>query len=127
MSMRRTLSVLIVVLTFAVPELLACGDKFLLTGHFGRYQRPKNARAAAVLIYANPATGLPAALNKVPLEAVLRREGHTFAAGNSVEAVQKMLGSGLDAPVVVPLCVKSSGPEPAGAKNARCVKMPPKE
>src|SRR6187455_1191187 len=120
MSMRRTLSVLIVVLTFAVPELLACGDKFLLTGHFGRYQRPKNARAAAVLIYANPATGLPAALNKVPLEAVLRREGHTFAAvetperlssivtggrfdvviaaSNSVEAVQKMLGSGLDAP-----------------------------
>ena len=38
-------------------DLLACGDKFLVTGRGTRFQRPKNARAASVLIYANPASG----------------------------------------------------------------------
>ena len=134
---------------FLAPELFACGDKFLMAGRGTRYQRPKNARAAAVLIYANPSSGLPAALNKVPLESVLKREGHrsttvetaeqlssiltggrfdvVVAASNSVDAVQRLLGAGLDAPVVVALCVKSSGPEAAGAKNSNCVKMPPRE
>ena len=146
----RFVGAVVVIGLFLAPELFACGDKFLMAGRGTRYQRPKNARAAAVLIYANPTTGLPAALNNVPLESVLKREGHrsttvetveqlssilmggrfdvVVAASNSVDAVQRLLGGGLDAPVVVALCVKSSGQEPAGAaKNASCVKMPPRE
>ncbi|MEP6994284.1 MAG: hypothetical protein ABI968_07160, partial [Acidobacteriota bacterium] len=43
-------------------DLLACGDKFLVVGRGTRYQRPKNARAASILIYASPSAGLSAAL-----------------------------------------------------------------
>lgn len=133
-------------------DLLACGDKFLVAGRGTRYQRPKNARAASVLIYANPSSGLPAALGSVPVESVLKRQGHrsttveTFeqlsailaggrfdvilAASSVVAAVEQVLGGGPDAPVVVAFCVKASGQEPQGAgkKSTPCaVKAPPKE
>ena len=52
-------------------DLLACGDKFLVTARGTRFQRPKNARAASVLIYAGPASGLPAVLKNVKVESVL--------------------------------------------------------
>jgi len=55
-------------------DLLACGDKFLVAGRGTRFQRPKNARAASVLIYANPSSGLPAALKNVKVESVLKYE-----------------------------------------------------
>ena len=38
----------------------------------GLAQRPKNARAASVLIYANPSSGLPAALKNVAVDSVLK-------------------------------------------------------
>jgi hypothetical protein len=106
-------------------DLLACGDKFLVSGRGTRYQRPKNARAASVLIYANPASGLPATLQKVKVESVLKHEGHrsttvaTFdqlsaileggrfdviVAASSVAAdVEKLLGGGSDRAVVLAL------------------------
>lgn len=106
-------------------DLLACGDKFLVSGRGTRYQRPKNARAASVLIYANPASGLPATLQKVKVESVLKHEGHrsttvaTFdqlsaileggrfdviVAASSVAAdVEKLLGAGSDRAVVLAL------------------------
>ena len=80
MSMRRTVGVLIVVLVVAVPDLLACGDKFLIGGRGTRYQRPKNARAASVLIYADPASASAAALKRAkvdgPGKRPLRRDSH---------------------------------------------------
>jgi hypothetical protein len=107
------------------PDLLACGEKFLVAGRGTRYQRPKNARAASVLIYANPASGLPTALKHVKVEAVLKHEGHrsttvetldqlsTILAGgrfdvvlaaSSVAAdVERLLGNGPDRAVVVGL------------------------
>ena len=122
-------------------DLLACGDKFLVAGRGTRYQRPKNARAASVLIYANPASGLPAALGSVPVESVLKHEGHrsttvetleqlsailaggrfdvVLAASSVVAAVKELLGAGPDAPVVVAFCVKAS--------DTCAVKAPPKE
>lgn len=128
-------------------DLLACGDKFLVAGRGTRYQRPKNARAASVVIYADPATGLPAALKSVPVESVLKRQGHRsttvetpaqlsallaggrfdviLAASSVVAAVKELLGGGPDAPVVVALCVKASGQE--AGKSTPCVKAPPKE
>src|SRR5216683_8181511 len=78
-AMKRTIcwaSLIAVVFVLAGGDLLACGDKFLVAGRGTRYQRPKNARAASVLIYANPASGLPMALKNVKVESVLKREGH---------------------------------------------------
>ena len=107
---------------FTGADLLACGDKFLVAGRGTRYQRPKSARAASVLIYANPSSGLPTAVGSVPVESVLRRQGHRsataetlqqltallaggrydviLAASTAVAAVENLL-AGLDAPVVV--------------------------
>src|SRR5439155_18890585 len=105
------------------PDLLACGEKFLVAGRGTRYQRPKNARAASVLIYANPSSGLPTALKNVKIESVLKHEGHrsttveTFdqlsaivaggrfdvivAASSVAASIEKLLGGRPDAAVVV--------------------------
>lgn len=129
-------------------DLLACGDKFLVAGRGTRYQRPKNYRAASVLIYANPSTGLEASLRKVPLELVLKREGHrstkveapgelsatlasgkfdvVLAAGEDTAAVEKLLGGGPDAPIVVAVCSKAE--QPAAQKSSSCaLKASPRE
>lgn len=131
-------------------DLLACGDKFLVASRGTRYQRPKNARAASVLIYANPSTGLQTALQKVPIDSVLKHEGHrsttvqspdqlsailasgnfdvVLAASGDADSVEKLLGTAPDAPVVVSLCVKGSGLEqPAPDQAVSCLKTPPKE
>src|SRR5215472_13650597 len=76
MSLRRFLGVLLVVLAVASGDLLACGDKFLVAGRGTRYQRPKNARAASVLIYADPASATAATIKKAKVESLLKLEGH---------------------------------------------------
>jgi hypothetical protein len=129
-------------------DLLACGEKFLVAGRGTRYQRPKNFRAASVLIYANPSTGLDAALKKIPVESVLKREGHrlttavtpeqlsvvlasgwfdvVLAASSDATAVERLLGGRPDAPIVLTFCVK--GQEKPVAEGAACaLKAPPKE
>ena len=128
-------------------DLLACGDKFLVAGRGTRYQRPKNARAASVLIYSNP--GLEAALKNVSLDSVLKHEGHRSTTVEALEqlsailasghfdvvlvssgdaaAVEKVVGAAPDAPIVLALCTKSAGPEPGRDKGAACLKTPPKE
>lgn len=131
-------------------DLLACGDKFLVVGRGTRYQRPKNARAASIVIYANPSTGLPAAFKGMPLESVLKHEGHRFAtvetlqqlstllaggrfdvvlaAGADAGEVEKIVGASPDAPVVLAVCDKDK-PKGREAKEAeKCaLKAPAKE
>ena len=75
-------------------DLLACGDKFLVAGRGTRYQRPKNARAASVLIYANPSSGLPAALKKVKVESVLKHEGHRSTTVETLDQLSTILAGG---------------------------------
>jgi hypothetical protein len=133
-------------------DLFACGDKFLVGGRGTRYQRPKDARAASVLIYASPDSGLPAALGRVRLESVLKREGHRSTTAETLEQLsallaggrfdvilatstvvsgiqELLLGRGADAPVVVAFCVKSAGtPPPPAVEGAPCtLKTPAKE
>jgi hypothetical protein len=132
-------------------DLLACGDKFLVVGRGTRYERPKNARAASILIYTNPSTGLEAALHKLPVESLLKREGHhsttvdapeqlstilasghfdvVLAASADTAAVEELLGGAPDAPIVLSVCTKGAGQEkPAAGKSSRCaLKAPPKE
>jgi hypothetical protein len=124
--MRHRIGFVVMVVTLgicATPDLFACGEKFLVAGRGTRYQRPKNARAASVLIYANPSTGLMAALKNVKVESVLKHEGHqsttvetpeqlstvlgggrfdvVLAASRATADVEKLLGSGPDRAVVV--------------------------
>jgi hypothetical protein len=82
---------------------------------------------------------------------VLKREGHrsttvttreqlaailaggrfdvVLAAGSVVKAIEQLLGTGADAPVVVAMCVDAGGAKPKGpAEGESCsVKAPPKE
>ena len=123
-------------------DLLACGDKFLVAGRGTRYQRPKNFRAASVLIYANPTSDLQASLRKVPLESALKREGHratkveardqlsatlasgrfdvVLAAGGDAAAVEELVGSAPNAPVVLGIC-------PKGEESSACALKAPRE
>jgi len=138
--------VLFVLSVSAAPDLLACGDKFLVGGRGTRYQRPKNARAASVLLYANPASGLPTALGKMPVESVLKQQGHRLttaesleqlsalltggrfdvilAASSVVDAIEGLLGGKPDAPAVVAFCIKG---QPIEGSVPCSVKTPPKE
>lgn len=75
-------------------DLLACGDKFLVAGRGTRYQRPKNARAASILIYANPSSDLPTVLRKLRVENALKQEGHRSATVASFEQLSTILQSG---------------------------------
>jgi len=142
-------AVLVAILVVTGAEALACGDKFLVAGRGTRYQRPKDARAASVLIYADPASGLPAALQSVSVDSVLKRVGHRsmtvetldqlknilaggrydviLAASNVVATLERLLGDGPDAPVVVAFCVPGQAPSPETAKASNCgLKAPPK-
>jgi ABC-type amino acid transport substrate-binding protein len=133
----------------SAADLLACGDKFLVAGRGTRYQRPKNARAANVLIYADPASGLPETVKNVPVDALLKREGHqtttvatqdqlvsmltggrfdvVLVANTVLAAVRELIAGKPDAPELVAFCVKpASHAADAGSKEC-AVKAPPKE
>ena len=141
-----TVALVAVVGLWMGSDLLACGDKFLVAGRGTRYQRPKNFRAASILIYTNPATGLEAALRKVPVESALKREGHRativaspdqlsaiLASGRfdvvladslDAAAVEGLLAKGPDAPTLVAVCPKDQ--KKAAAEKCG-LKAPPKE
>jgi len=145
MGGRSRVVVLLAMGAFLGTDLLACGDKFLVSGRGTRYQRPKSARAAQVLIYADPASGLPEALQKVPVGKLLKREGHqtttvasldqlaavlaagrydvVLVANTVVSAVQRVLGASADGPVLVAFCVKP-GPESSFPQGPCAVKAP---
>src|SRR5262245_11817385 len=95
MSMRRTFGVLILVLAYVVPaDLAACGDKFLVGGRGTRYQRPKNARAASVLIYAAPASPVATTLKKAKVESLLKLEGHRATKVQTLQELSTVVSSG---------------------------------
>ncbi len=88
----------IVCLTFLVAalsaqDLMACGDKFLVSGRGTRYQRPKNARAASVLIYAAPSTDLAASAN-TSFEPLLKQGGHRFTTVTTFDQLSNVLAAG---------------------------------
>jgi hypothetical protein len=71
-------------------DLLACGDKFMMLSRGTRYQRPKNFRAASVLIYADPS----AAVGRSKIESILKSEGHRSTAVQSFEQLSAVLAGG---------------------------------
>lgn len=134
----------------AGSDVFACGDKFLVVGRGTRYQRPKGARAASVLFYASPASGLAAMLKAMPVDAVLKREGHhstsvttpeqlaaalagghfdvVFSDAADVPTVERLLAGRSDAPTLLPFCDgEKAASAAAGQKGSFCVVSPPKE
>lgn len=95
MSMLRTFGMLVVMmLSGGVIDMLACGDKFLVAGRGTRYQRPKNARAASVLIYAAPGSAVTAALNKAKVESLLKLEGHRATKVQTFQELSTIVAGG---------------------------------
>lgn len=95
MRMRRTVGLVVVVmLSVGAVEMLACGDKFLIAGRGTRYQRPKNARAASLLIYADPASAVAAALKKAKVESLLKLEGHRATKVQTLQELSTIVASG---------------------------------
>ena len=95
MTNRLRVGALIVALGVGMTgDLFACGDKFLVGGRGTRYQRPKNARAASVLIYAEPTSGLPATLKKAKVESLLKLEGHRATTVQTFEQLSSIVSSG---------------------------------
>jgi hypothetical protein len=73
----RLLVVGILAFSASGADLLACGDKFLVISRGTRFERAAMPREpAAILVYVNPASTLPKALERVPIEATLRRVGY---------------------------------------------------
>jgi CheY-like chemotaxis protein len=75
-------------------DLLACGDKFLLMGRGTRFQRFAVQHPAAILVYVNPASNLPKALSNLPVEAILRKEGHQVALVTNSGELARMVQQG---------------------------------
>jgi hypothetical protein len=116
----------------AAETVRACGEKFLVAGRGTRYQRPRGARAATVLIYADAASlATVEALKSERLESALRREGHratlvetgadlrailaggrfdvVLTAASAAPGVARLVGAAPDAAVVVALDAQPRG------------------
>jgi len=120
-------------------DLLACGDKFLVSSRGTRFQRAATARQAAkILVYANPASGLPKALERVMADDTLRKAGFqptVVSASNELQQSLRQGGwdlvladlsdsgairgqlQGPSAPLVVPVVYNATGTELAQAKK----------
>ena len=94
MTKRRTLGVLILLLTFTVPDLLACGDKFLVGPRGTRFQRPKGAPVGSVLIYAEPKSAMAAAIKKDDTEKVLKLAGHHVKTVKTLQNLSTLVSNG---------------------------------
>ena len=95
MIRRKTLGALAAVMVLCMSgDLLACGEKFLMGGRGTRFQRAKSARAASVLIYAEPASPLAAALKKTKVESVLKLEGHRTTKVQSLDQLSTIIAAG---------------------------------
>ena len=78
----------------AAADALGCGDKFLVGSRGTRYQRPRNARAASILIYAVPESAFSSALKKVKADSVLKHEGHRSTTVGSLDQLTALLAGG---------------------------------
>lgn len=136
--MKRWLAPLVLGALLAPRPASACGDKFLVVGRGTRFQqRATSVRTPAVLLYAPPASPLPAALDGIPVERTLRRAGYAAAYATSARELDAFLGgsdtdvllaaapdarllasrAGSAGPAVVPVLVDPSPSELAAAKR----------
>ena len=120
-------------------DLAACGDKFLVASRGTRFTRAATARPPAnILVYANPSSTLPKALEKAEVDSTLKKAGYrptSVSAPADFEAAMKQGGwdivvadiadspairsrlTGKTAPMVVPVVLNATGTELAQAKK----------
>ena len=145
----RLLVAVLLVLPVAGSDLLACGDKFLVISRGTRFQRATIDRPPAkILIFANPASNLPRALEKAKAEETLSRAGYRPLSVSDAAALEQALAQDKwdlviadladggavrgrlqgrsGAPMVVPVVYRATGGELAEAKRdyLRVVKGP---
>lgn len=71
----------------------ACGDKFLTPSRGTRFDLSPAARErAAILLYANPASGLPASLTKLSVDPLLKKAGYRPTVVQSPTELERVLG-----------------------------------
>ena len=70
-----------------------CGDKLVVVGR-GRPRRVKGVQAAAILVFADPAGALPAALDEGNLRKDLERAGHRIRSVSTRQELATALGTG---------------------------------
>lgn len=82
----------------AGPDLVACGDKFLVVGRGTRFQRgPEAPRPYSVLVYAPQSSPLAQGRQRSSVEKALRRAGYRPAtAGSAAELAETMKGRAPD-------------------------------
>jgi hypothetical protein len=151
--MRKTLLAGGVLFSFMVTsgaDLLACGDKFLIVSRGTRFQRASAVRPPAnILVYTNPTSTLPKALEKAAVDETLRKAGYrptSVSQASELDAAIKKGGwdvivtdladspavrgrvQGKDAPMVLPVVLNATGTQLAQAKKdyQRVVKGPVK-
>ena len=74
-------------------DAMACGDKLVVVGR-GRPRRVKGVQAAAILVFADPAGTLPAALDEGNLRKDLERAGHRIRSVSTRQELATALGTG---------------------------------
>ena len=74
-------------------DALACGDKLVVVGR-GRPRRVKSVQQAAILVFADPAGALPAALDAGNLRKDLERAGHRIRSVSTRQELTSALGTG---------------------------------
>jgi hypothetical protein len=74
-------------------DALPCGDKLVVVGR-GRPKRVKGVTAAAILVYADPAGSLPAALEQGHLRRDLERAGHRIRRVSTRQELNAALDTG---------------------------------
>src|SRR5688500_6932419 len=87
----RLASLLAIVVMFAGGDLLACGDKYLVGSRGTRYQRPKNARTASIVIYADPSSNTR--LAPVRVQSMLEGQGHRTKTATTLEQLSAILNA----------------------------------
>jgi len=84
-----------VLATAASGEVRACGDKLVIVGRGLRATRLQGApHRASILVFADPAGSLPAALEEGHLRSDLERAGHRLRTATSREEFDTALGTG---------------------------------
>jgi hypothetical protein len=135
----RLLVVGMLMFTSTNVDVFACGEKFLVMIRGTRFQRASVARQPAnILVYANSASTLPKALEKVKVDDTLRKAGYQPTSVTQASDLEQALRQGgwdlviadlgdsaalrarfqgADAPMVVPVMYNATGSELAQAKR----------
>lgn len=117
----RVVCLTLLLASISAQDLIACGDKFLVSGRGTRYQRPKTARAASVLIYAAPSAELTALAN-MHLEPLLKQQGHRPTTVRTFEQLSNVIATGrFDVVIAAATAAASVEQLLAGASDAAVV------